>query len=211
MTRPRAPWSSNFTRPSTFANSVSSLPRPTFRPGRKRRPRCRTRIDPPVTTLPSNRLTPSRCELLSRPLRDEPCPFLCAMTFFQAATELDDDVGDANAGVGGAVPFRPAHVLAALLLEHADLRTARLAVDDAENLDVGDKRRTGQDLAAVLLEYEDPVDADFLTHLGLEVVNSHDRSLADLQLTAAALNDCEHARTLRPAARMGITCCRQRY
>jgi hypothetical protein len=25
-------------------------------------------------------LTPSRCEWLSRPLRELPCPFLCAMT-----------------------------------------------------------------------------------------------------------------------------------
>jgi hypothetical protein len=29
--------------------------------------------------LPSKRFTPSRCELLSRPLRELPCPFLCAM------------------------------------------------------------------------------------------------------------------------------------
>jgi hypothetical protein len=28
MTRPLAPWSENLTVPSTFANSVSSLPRP---------------------------------------------------------------------------------------------------------------------------------------------------------------------------------------
>ena len=38
MMRPCAPWSSNRTRPSTFANSVSSLPRPTFRPGRNAPP-----------------------------------------------------------------------------------------------------------------------------------------------------------------------------
>jgi len=43
-----------------------------FRPGSNRRPFCRTRIDPPVTILPSCRLTPSRCELLSRPLRELP-------------------------------------------------------------------------------------------------------------------------------------------
>src|SRR5262245_9065963 len=53
ITRPRAPWSSNLTFPSIFANSVSSFPSPTFNPGRKRRPRCRTRIDPPLTILPS--------------------------------------------------------------------------------------------------------------------------------------------------------------
>ena len=31
MTRPRAPWSSNFTRPAVFAKIVSSLPSPAFR------------------------------------------------------------------------------------------------------------------------------------------------------------------------------------
>ena len=33
MTRPRAPWSSNRTRPAIFAKIVSSLPSPAFRPG----------------------------------------------------------------------------------------------------------------------------------------------------------------------------------
>jgi hypothetical protein len=61
----------------TFAKSVSSLPRPTFRPGSKRRPRCRTRIEPPVTTLPSWLLTPSRCELLSRPVTGTALALFC--------------------------------------------------------------------------------------------------------------------------------------
>src|SRR5262249_21146901 len=39
ITRPRAPWSSNRTRPSIFAKIVSSLPRPALMPGRNRRPR----------------------------------------------------------------------------------------------------------------------------------------------------------------------------
>ena len=47
-----------------------------FSPGRKRRPRWRTMIVPPVTRLPSCAFTPSRCELESRPLRELPCPFL---------------------------------------------------------------------------------------------------------------------------------------
>src|ERR1700693_2835884 len=65
--------------PGTFANSVSSLPRPTLSPGKNFVPRWRTRREPPVTSWPPNRLTPRRCELESRPLREEPCPFLCAM------------------------------------------------------------------------------------------------------------------------------------
>ena len=46
----------------------------------------------------------------------------------------------------------PAHALTALLLENADLRAARLAVDDADYLCVGDKWRTGDDVAAIFLD-----------------------------------------------------------
>jgi hypothetical protein len=34
--------------------------------------------------LPPNRFTPRRWELLSRPLRELPCPFLCAMVVLPA-------------------------------------------------------------------------------------------------------------------------------
>ena len=44
--------------PSILANSVSSLPRPTFLPGWIGVPRWRTRIEPPVTSWPPKRLTP---------------------------------------------------------------------------------------------------------------------------------------------------------
>ena len=49
-------------------------------PGRKRVPRWRTRIIPAVTCWPSNIFTPRRCACESRPLREEPSPFLCAMS-----------------------------------------------------------------------------------------------------------------------------------
>jgi hypothetical protein len=42
-------------------------------------PRWRTMIVPPGTSCPPNALTPSRCALESRPLRELPRPFLCAM------------------------------------------------------------------------------------------------------------------------------------
>jgi hypothetical protein len=44
--------------------------------GRKRRPRWRTMIVPPVTMLPSCALVPMRCEFESRPFAELPCPFL---------------------------------------------------------------------------------------------------------------------------------------
>src|SRR3981081_2012788 len=67
-------------RPEILAKSVSSLPRPTFRPGLTGVPRCRTMMVPPGTTCPPNALNPSRCAFESRPFREVPCPFLCAMT-----------------------------------------------------------------------------------------------------------------------------------
>src|ERR1700732_504382 len=79
MNLPLRPRSRKTTIPWTFANSVSSLPRPTFAPGLKRVPRCRTRMDPPVTSSPPNAFTPRRCALESRPFLELPRPFLCAI------------------------------------------------------------------------------------------------------------------------------------
>src|SRR2546421_7981638 len=61
------------------ANNVSSLPRPTFLPGFHFVPRCRARMFPPNTCSPPNFFKPKRCECESRPFRDEPTPFLCAI------------------------------------------------------------------------------------------------------------------------------------
>src|SRR4051812_10738871 len=85
-----------------------------------------------------------------------------------------------------------AHALPALLLEHPDFRTARLAVDDADDLHVRHERRAGEHLAAVLLEEQDAVDADFVARLRVNPVDLDDGPRGDLDLTAATFNDCEH-------------------
>src|SRR5439155_1859438 len=74
-TRPRRPVA-NCTVPAARAYSVSSLPIPTPSPGWNFVPRWRTMISPPVTVWPANTLTPRRLAWLSRPLREEPSPFL---------------------------------------------------------------------------------------------------------------------------------------
>src|SRR5204862_2207398 len=56
-----------------------SLPIPAPSPGLNRVPRWRTMISPPVTPWPANTLTPRRLAFESRPLRDDPRPFLCAI------------------------------------------------------------------------------------------------------------------------------------
>src|SRR5207237_831526 len=143
-----------------------------------------TRIDPPVTTLPSNRFTPRRCELLSRPLRELPCPFFVAMML-----RLELEFLDTNPRQRAAMPLGPAHALAALLLEHPDLRSARLAVDHAEDLHVGHERRAGENLAAVFFEKQDAIDGHFVARLGVKAVDFDEGPRRDLHLTAAAFND----------------------
>src|SRR5215204_2265506 len=86
----------------------------------------------------------------------------------------------------------PAHALAALLLEDADLRAARLAVDHAEHLDVGHERGAGKHFTAVFFEEQDAIDADFVASLRVDTVDLDHRARGHLDLAAATLNDCKH-------------------
>ena len=63
------------------AKSVWSRPMPTFSPGWTCVPRCRTMIEPAGTSSPPYVLTPSRFAWESRPLRELPPAFLCAMPY----------------------------------------------------------------------------------------------------------------------------------
>src|SRR3990170_6819034 len=76
--RPSLP-SRNATRPSQRANKVWSLPRPTLSPGYHLVPRWRTMMFPARTASLPNFLTPRRLDCESRPLREEPPAFLCAI------------------------------------------------------------------------------------------------------------------------------------
>src|ERR1700749_1861645 len=53
---------------------------PTFWPGCHVVPRCRTRILPASALSPPNNFTPRRRPAESRPLREDPPAFLCAIT-----------------------------------------------------------------------------------------------------------------------------------
>src|SRR3954453_16290455 len=78
----RSPLALKTTVPSRFAKIGSSRPIPVPGPGRKPVPRWRTMIVPAVTPWPSKTLTPSIFGFESRPFRDEPSPFLCAIQVF---------------------------------------------------------------------------------------------------------------------------------
>src|SRR5262249_5901507 len=121
--RPIRPRSRNSTTPVILANNVSSLPQPTFSPGFRRVPRCRTIMEPPGTNWPPKTFTPSRCAFESRPFLELPNPFLCAIRY------LCRDLADLHLGVGLAVPDRLLVLLLALELEYQDPVSPAVADD----------------------------------------------------------------------------------
>src|SRR3954471_18940577 len=92
---------------------------PTPAPGLKRVPRWRTMISPPVTAWAANTFTPRRWAFESRPLREEPRPFLCAIA----------DLRDLDAGELLAVPRALLVAPLGLELEDAELLAADVLDD----------------------------------------------------------------------------------
>ena len=70
---------SNFTLPEVKENNVWSLPMPTLSPGWYLVPRWRTKIFPETTGSPPYFFTPNLLPAVSRPFREEPPAFLCAI------------------------------------------------------------------------------------------------------------------------------------
>src|SRR3712207_353957 len=106
---------------------------PTPTPGLKRVPRWRTMISPPVTTWPAKTFTPRNWGFESRPLRLEPRPFLCAISWSPSLLGLGRgsqvDPGDPDARELLAVTGAALVAALGLELEDADLRTALVAED----------------------------------------------------------------------------------
>src|SRR3954468_24476093 len=96
---------------------------PTPSPALKRLPRWRTMLSPPVTVWPANTFTPRRLAFESRPLREEPRPFLCAMSAPPA------DLGDLDPRQLLAMAGATLVAALGLELEHAQLRTAQVLDD----------------------------------------------------------------------------------
>src|SRR2546430_11117582 len=81
---------------------------PTRSPGWNLVPRCRTMMLPGSTISPPNFLTPSRLPALSRPLRDEPPAFLCAISNLLGRSASGADLGDPQHGlVLAGAPLAP--------------------------------------------------------------------------------------------------------
>src|SRR5262245_43753079 len=103
---------------------------------------------------------------------------------------------NADARQHAAVSAGLAKALAPLLLEHAQLRTSRLAVDHADDLGVGDERRPGDDVARVLLDEQHLVERELGAMLSRSSVDFDDRAGRHLELPATCLNNRVHERYL---------------
>src|ERR671917_633693 len=173
------------TAPGCSANSVSSPPRPTPRPGWMWVPRWRTMISPAFTTWPPKRLTPRRCAFESRPLREDEAPFLCAMS----ASALRD-VADHDVGEGLTVPLTL--VVAGLVLElvDADLRALAVADDLAGHGHARQRLRVAGDGVAV--DQEQRGEGDGVARLTGETVDREPVAHGHLVLAATGLDDCVH-------------------
>src|ERR1700723_3772035 len=89
---------------------------------------------PPVTSWPPNLLIPSRCPCESRPLVDDPPPFLCAMKF----PLRNLDVADLNGSVILPVPAQNIVLPARFILQRLQFRTAALFHNLADDLNFRD-------------------------------------------------------------------------
>src|SRR5437773_1887827 len=95
------------------------------------------------------------------------------------------------------MPLGPAHPLAALLLEHADLRSPRFAVDDGDDLGVGDEGRAGEDFSAVFFDEQHVFDGQLGAGLAGSSADEREAARGYLELLAAGRDDCVHNRHLR--------------
>src|SRR6476646_9909250 len=98
---------------------------PTLVPGRTWVPRCRTMIAQAVIASPPYALTPSRFECESRPLRELPPAFLCAICLPRTYASADDAV-DLQLGISLTMPLMLLVMLAAPHLEDRHLVAARV-------------------------------------------------------------------------------------
>src|ERR1051325_2455139 len=129
---------------------------------------------PGSTISPPNFLTPSRRPALSRPLRDEPPAFLCAILYLlrlprrlglraclrlgrpagaragrSARSALGADLGDLQHSLMLAMTVLAPVILPPLFLEDDDLVGATVLDEGRAHRGAGEERRAGRDIGAI--------------------------------------------------------------
>src|SRR5690242_12341929 len=135
-------------------------------------------ISPPVTVWPANTFTPRRLAFESRPLREEPRPFLCAIS-------LTADLRDADPRQLLAVAGATLVAALGLELEHAQLRPA-LVRDDLSRHDVPEPVELGIAVAGEQERRKLDGGADVVG----QPLDEQGLALLDAVLLTAGLDDC---------------------
>src|SRR5947207_14573962 len=105
---------------------------------------------------------------------------------------LEENVGNPDLRIHGAVPLRSTHSLTALLFEYPDFGSAFFAVDHRGDAGVGYERGARQYFAAVFLDQQDGFEGHCSARLAHGSCDDGRAALRDLDLMTAALDDCVH-------------------
>src|SRR5579862_1732454 len=138
---------------------------------------------PARTCSPPNFLTPRYCGFESRPLRDEPTPFLCAIS------GSERDVSDANFGVGLTMSLLASVVLPPPELEDDDLIAESVTDDFAGYGRPIDERRSRVHGVAIGTD-EDFIKAHGRAGLALEAGESDFLPRLDAKLLPGCPDNC---------------------
>src|SRR5262245_28028782 len=145
---------------------------------------------PPVTNWPPNRLTPSICGFESRPLRELPTPFLCAML-------SDLDLRDTHARGRLPVAAVPPIVFPALELHDAYLAPAPLRHHFAGHARLREPV-TARDQLAVLVDEQHRGELDLRALVSREMLDGDHLPRRHAVLLAAGRDHRFHARSAFP-------------
>src|SRR5215470_15215126 len=183
---------------------------PTFSPAWKRVPRWRTMIEPALIASPPNTFTPSRFACESRPLREEPPAFLCAIFSSYPLldhwgslgwiADLDPSVDCVDAQFGEILPMTRVllKMLAPAHLEDPYLVVPAVSEHGGSDRGACNQRRAHAQIGSVA-DGEHLGERDHATHVRTNRFNAQFVSGGDAILLAAGLYYCIHG-LLRAAA-----------
>src|SRR5207237_5968959 len=172
-------------------------------------PRWRTMMLPGSTISPPNFLTPSRRPALSRPLRDEPPAFLCAILSLLSRRFIrrrppaapprcrrcflpgQPDLGDLQHGLVLAMAVLAPVILPPLFLENDDLVGAALLDQGGADRSAIKQRRAGRDLSAVA-DHQHLAELNRSAGFAVELLDGDHIVLGDRVLLAAGADHCKH-------------------